>query len=140
MIVSSVLVGLAIAGRSRVTTMEETTTAAKAPPIATTSRLALPDPESVKTTSTTTTATATTTTTTTSAPTTVATADKPKDKIGLLVTPQWAKGRNVWVDGVIFGKSPKVEAACGKHLVKVGDKGKPRTVNIPCGGKVVVAP
>jgi len=86
------------------------------------------------------TATTTTTTTTASAPTTVATADKPKDKIGLLVTPQWAKGRNVWVDGVIFGKSPKVEAACGKHLVKVGDKGKPRTVNIPCGGKVVVAP
>ena len=147
MVAAATLVGFGFAGRSRVSTVEETPTAAKAPPI-TRSTINLPDPASVgtatKTTATATTTTAATTTTTATvtaaAPTTTANPPVAKEKIGLLVTPLWAKGRNVWVDGVIFGVSPKVEAACGKHVVKVGDKGKARSVNIPCGGKVVVAP
>ena len=145
MVAAATLVGFAFAGRSRVSTVEETPTAAKPPPI-TRSTINLPDPASMgaapaATTTTATAKTATTTTATvTATTTTTAAAPIAKDKIGLLVTPLWAKGRNVWVDGVIFGVSPKVEAACGKHVVKVGDKGKARSVNIPCGGKVVVAP
>jgi hypothetical protein len=140
MIVCSALVGFAFAGRSRVTTVEETPAARKAPVIER-KTIALPDPETVSAGSATATVTATATATATANATVSATVTaKPKEKIGLLVTPNWAKGRNVWVDGVIFGVSPKVEAACGKHVVKVGDKGKARTVLIPCGGKVVVAP
>lgn len=65
---------------------------------------------------------------------------KPVSKIGTIVTPSWAKGRRVFVDGTVAGSSPKLDVACGTHFVKVGTAGKTRTVIVPCGGEVSVSP
>jgi hypothetical protein len=60
---------------------------------------------------------------------------------GTLVAPQWTKGRRVWIDGKpIAGHAPKLEAACGKHTVRVGAYGKTRKVDIVCGGETKVTP
>jgi hypothetical protein len=65
----------------------------------------------------------------------------PVPTTGTIVTPQWAKGRRVWVDGKpIAGHAPKLEAACGKHSVRIGAYGKTRKVEIPCGGELSIAP
>ena len=51
------------------------------------------------------------------------------------------RGRRVFVDGRAVGETPAiVTAPCGTHEVKVGSKGTPQTVDIPCGGRVTVRP
>jgi hypothetical protein len=65
----------------------------------------------------------------------------PPPTTGTLVAPQWTKGRRVWIDGKpIAGHAPKLEAACGKHTVRVGAYGKTRKVDIVCGGETKVTP
>ena len=60
---------------------------------------------------------------------------------GTIVTPLWARGRRVWIDGkVIKGHAPKVEAACGKHSVKIGAYSKAKNVDIPCGAEIKISP
>lgn len=66
---------------------------------------------------------------------------KPVPTKGTLVTPFWARGRRVWIDGKpIAGHAPRVEAQCGKHTVRIGAAGKPKSVDIPCGGELKIAP
>lgn len=67
---------------------------------------------------------------------------QPKVKTtGTIVTPLWARGRRVWVDGkVVTGHAPKVDVACGKHLVRIGAYAKAKQVDIPCGGELKLAP
>jgi hypothetical protein len=44
------------------------------------------------------------------------------------------------VDGRYAGDSPgPIKVHCGSHLVKVGSGGTPRTVDVPCGGEVLVS-
>ncbi|MGZ3417411.1 MAG: hypothetical protein ACXWUG_14410 [Polyangiales bacterium] len=65
----------------------------------------------------------------------------PAPTTGTIITPQWAKGRRVWIDGKpITGHAPKIEAVCGKHQVKIGAYSKTHKVDIPCGGEIKVAP
>lgn len=65
----------------------------------------------------------------------------PPPTTGTLVAPAWTKGRRVWVDGKpIAGHAPKLEAACGKHTVKVGAYGKTRKIDIVCGGETKITP
>lgn len=65
----------------------------------------------------------------------------PAKTTGTLVTPLWARGRRVWIDGkVVQGHAPRVEAACGKHVVKIGAFSKSKKVDIPCGGEVKITP
>lgn len=60
---------------------------------------------------------------------------------GTIVTPLWARGRRVWIDGkLVRGHAPRIEATCGKHLVKIGAYAKGKQVDIPCGGDVKVVP
>lgn len=62
-------------------------------------------------------------------------------KTGLLVPEGAPKGRRIFVDGRAVGETPsEVPAPCGTHEVRVGSKGTARTVDIPCGGRVVVGP
>lgn len=64
----------------------------------------------------------------------------PAPTTGFVTSPAWAKGRRVIVDGKVAGQSPRVEIACGKHTVRIGTTGRLRTVVVPCGGTVAVAP
>ena len=62
-------------------------------------------------------------------------------KTGLLVPEGAPKGRRIFVDGRAVGETPsEVPAPCGTHEVRVGSKGTARTIDIPCGGRVVVGP
>jgi hypothetical protein len=57
------------------------------------------------------------------------------------IVPEGPAGRRVFVDGRAIGETPAtVTAPCGTHEVRVGSKGTPQTVDIPCGGRVVVRP
>lgn len=62
-------------------------------------------------------------------------------KTGLLVPEGSPKGWRIFVDGRAVGETPaEVPAPCGSHEVRVGSKGTARTIDIPCGGRVVVGP
>jgi hypothetical protein len=62
-------------------------------------------------------------------------------KTGLLVPEGAPKGWRIFVDGRAVGETPsEVPAPCGTHEVRVGSKGTARTIDIPCGGRVVVGP
>ncbi len=59
---------------------------------------------------------------------------------GTIVTPRQAGGHRIFVDGHYAGDSPgPVKVHCGSHVVKVGSGGTPRTVDVPCGGEVLVS-
>ena len=46
----------------------------------------------------------------------------------------------VYVDGKLVGESGAVvSVACGAHAVRVGTRGKPVSVNVPCGGSAELA-
>jgi hypothetical protein len=45
---------------------------------------------------------------------------------------------HVWLDGEKVTSSSAV-VACGKHELRVGAKGHPRTVDVPCGGEFRVS-
>jgi len=60
---------------------------------------------------------------------------------GNVKTPRVAQGRRIFVDGTVQGVAPAtVVVACGKHIIKVGSNGTPRTVDVPCGSDVMVLP
>jgi hypothetical protein len=59
---------------------------------------------------------------------------------GTITSPKWARGRHVFLDGKDVGLSGVLEAACGRHVVKIGPSGKARDVTVPCGGTVSVLP
>ena len=58
---------------------------------------------------------------------------------GVLRVPDDARPHRVFVDGVVVGdgRTP-IEVACGRHAVRVGSRGAPRPVDVPCGGDVLV--
>jgi hypothetical protein len=121
------LVTTAPAATSTTTTMIATTTTTT-----TTTTTSTPTP------TTTTTSTPTPTSTSTSTPTTTTTSTStPTSTSGILVAPALSKGRRVFVDGKSIGEGPgELTAPCGSHEVRIGSAGKPRTVDIPCGGKL----
>lgn len=62
-------------------------------------------------------------------------------RTGEIVAEDAPRGRRVFVDGRAVGETPAIVVApCGTHEVKVGSKGTPQTVDIPCGGRVSVRP
>ena len=125
MVVAGILLGLAIGSRSHASVTDADSTAAK--PSTTIAR----KPASL---STPTTATDTTQTAAASPATATPTT-------GTIVSPKWAKGRRVYMDGgKDFGPAGSVDVACGTHVVQIGTTGKPRKVNVPCGGQVNVLP
>ncbi|MBX3190366.1 MAG: hypothetical protein KF819_25425 [Labilithrix sp.] len=58
---------------------------------------------------------------------------------GILRMPPAADGHRVWIDGRLVGSPPPpITAACGKHTVKIGSRGRDQDVIVPCGGEVSV--
>ena len=50
-------------------------------------------------------------------------------------------GHRIFVGKHALGETPAVVLApCGKRDVKLGSRGTPRTVDIPCGGRVTLHP
>lgn len=126
--------------------MSASATATAVPMSATTTATAVPMPASATATAMPTTASATSATTLspaaasavapTSAPTSTS-ALPPRS--GRLVTARSEKGHRVFVDGRVVGSggAPLV-VRCGKHEVRVGSRGRRRTVEVPCGGDLTV--
>jgi hypothetical protein len=60
-------------------------------------------------------------------------------KMTLVTLPVRAKGHRVFVDGGAFpGSVSPTKMACGRHVVKVGTRGKPQKLDFPCGGEITV--
>lgn len=61
--------------------------------------------------------------------------------LGDIFTMLSAGGHRVFLDGRVIGHSPDViRVRCGKHEIRVGGNGIPQTVDIPCGGSILVNP
>jgi hypothetical protein len=50
-----------------------------------------------------------------------------------------AADHRLYVDGRLVTGN-KSEVKCGKHVIQSGSQGTPRTVDVPCGGEITVAP
>jgi hypothetical protein len=60
--------------------------------------------------------------------------------VGRLSFPPSADGHRIYVDGKVVGEPPApIVVACGQHLVKVGSRGRDRTMLVPCGDSVMVS-
>jgi hypothetical protein len=64
-------------------------------------------------------------------------ASLPQAPVGSVSLSQTVTGHRLFVDGVAVSKGSTV-VSCGKHLVKVGSKGRKQEVDVPCGTDVVV--
>lgn len=61
--------------------------------------------------------------------------------LGDIFTAASGGGHRVFLDGRVVGQSPDViHVRCGKHEVRVGGNGVSQTVEIPCGGSLLVSP
>jgi hypothetical protein len=59
--------------------------------------------------------------------------------MGLLRTSAAPAGYRIFVDGQTVGQTPAaVLVDCGARSVKVGSAGRPRTIDVPCGGEISV--
>jgi hypothetical protein len=59
---------------------------------------------------------------------------------GVLELPPAAEGHRVWVDGhLVVVASSRIAVACGRHVVKIGSRGRERQVVVPCGADRFVA-
>ena len=124
MVLAGILFGLAIGSRSKASVASEGDTTTESKPI---TKKTAELPAMTAPTSTTTTATATTA--------------KAAATVGTITSPKWVGGRSVYMDGgKNWGKAGSVEVPCGTHVVQIGAQGKPRKVNVPCGGSVSVLP
>ncbi len=63
----------------------------------------------------------------------------PRAPVGTLSLAANAAGHRLFVDGTLVSHGSAV-VSCGKHLVKIGSKGRMETVDVPCGADVVVGP
>jgi eukaryotic-like serine/threonine-protein kinase len=60
--------------------------------------------------------------------------------MGVLSTEGTMPGRRIYVDGRTRGQTPDaVTVPCGARTVKLGSAGRPREIEVPCGGTVVAA-
>jgi hypothetical protein len=59
---------------------------------------------------------------------------------GTLVLPPAAEGHRVYIDGRLIGALPaELVVPCGRHVVKIGSRGRDQRVVVPCGEDVFVA-
>jgi hypothetical protein len=57
----------------------------------------------------------------------------------LVTLPPYAAGHRVFVDGVAAASSgTTLKARCGRHAIKIGSTGKGRTLDLPCGGELIL--
>jgi hypothetical protein len=50
------------------------------------------------------------------------------------------KGHRIYVDGRYVGDGAQTrEVTCGVHTLRIGAKGRKKTIDVPCGGEVVIA-
>jgi hypothetical protein len=61
----------------------------------------------------------------------------PRAPIGTVSLATAASGHRLFIDGSLV-KTGSAIVSCGKHLVKVGSKGRTESVDVPCGSEVVV--
>jgi serine/threonine-protein kinase len=58
---------------------------------------------------------------------------------GTVMTSTASPGRRIFIDGRTAGETPApVVVSCGTHRVRIGSAGRTSTVEVPCGGEVLV--
>jgi eukaryotic-like serine/threonine-protein kinase len=63
----------------------------------------------------------------------------PASDSGSLKTTDATPHRRIFVDERVVGQTPEtVTVKCGTHTVRLGSAGKPQSIDVPCGGEVVV--
>ncbi len=62
--------------------------------------------------------------------------------LGTIVAPLAARHHRIWVDGevVVWSTGPTLSVPCGTHVVRIGSSGASQSVQVPCGGTVMLAP
>lgn len=64
----------------------------------------------------------------------------PSSGTGIVKTEGAAPGRRIFIDERTMGQTPQpITVKCGTHMVKVGSSGRARSVDVPCGGEVIVS-
>jgi hypothetical protein len=60
---------------------------------------------------------------------------------GSLVTSTGSHEHRIYLDGQVVGESGEpIDVRCGRHLARYGSRGRPQTVDVPCGGTYVLSP
>ena len=66
-------------------------------------------------------------------------AETPKDGMGILKMPASTSSNRLWFDRKLIGNGGNDrEVPCGRHLVKIGSRGREHVVDVPCGGDVAI--
>lgn len=66
-------------------------------------------------------------------------APTPKGTTGILKMPASTASNRLWFDGKLIGNGGSDrEVPCGRHVVKIGSRGRDQRVEIPCGGDVAI--
>ncbi len=62
--------------------------------------------------------------------------------LGTIVAPVAARHHRIWVDGevVVWSTGPTLSVPCGTHVVRIGSSGASQSIEVPCGGRVMLAP
>ncbi len=60
-------------------------------------------------------------------------------ELTLVTLPRSSKGHRIFVDGRAVGHGPApMKIKCGMHKIQIGSAGKPRMIELPCGGEHTV--
>ena len=74
-----------------------------------------------------------------SSPASTATGTAPPPGYGEVRSPASSAGHRIFVDEKVVGTAPDpVRVRCGTHSIRIGSRGVPRTVDVPCGGAVSI--
>jgi hypothetical protein len=63
----------------------------------------------------------------------------PQAPVGTVTLAPVVSGHRLFIDGAVASHSAAV-VSCGKHVVRIGSRGRDKWIDVPCGGEVVVAP
>src|SRR5262249_42854465 len=56
---------------------------------------------------------------------------------GMVKLPRSAAGHRIFIDEKLAGNGPSpLRTTCGAHTVRIGSRGVPRPITVPCGGAV----
>ena len=69
------------------------------------------------------------------------TENHPSSRVGNVRLPPSAQGHRLFVDGKAAGETTAlVRLQCGHHTLRIGSQGRERSVEVPCGATIALAP
>ncbi len=67
-------------------------------------------------------------------------APRPASTLGTIIAPAAARHHRIWVDGevAVWSAGSALSVPCGPHVVRIGSAGASQSVDVPCGGRVLL--